>query len=342
MTVYDSILGHKRQIEQLKRVRDGGRVAHAYLFYGPDGVGKELTAFAFTQALNCVGEEAPCGECEHCRKIQRGGHPDVRLVASEEELVARKLTQVEGRKVASRQIRREQLDELADLFRHRPYAGRWKVVLVVDADLMNENSQNRFLKTLEEPSPDSVIILLTSRPEALLPTVRSRCQALAFNSVPREDIVGYLNKEHGIEADAAEVFAAMAQGSLGRALALVEGEVLAVRNQVAEALSGMLDADLEDILGMAQTFGKSRPMALHALEIMEFWCRDLLLLGAGVNAARLVNLDCQTQLSQTAARVGTRSLVRWIEGIRQKRRAMDTNANPRMTMESLFLSMRSC
>ena len=175
-----------------------------------------------------------------------------------------------------------------------------------------------------------------------MPTVRSRCQALAFNSVPREDITAYLKKERGIEEKQAEVFAAMAQGSLGRALALVEGEVLAVRDQVAEALSSVLDADLAEILALAQDFGKSRPVTLHALEIMEFWCRDLLLLGSGVSAGRLVNLDRQTQLEKTASRVGTRSLLRWLEGIRQKRRAMGTNANPRMTMESLFLSMRSC
>ena len=197
MSVYDDIIGQKRQIEQLERARHSGRVAHAYLFFGPDGVGKERVALAFAKALNCEsGENAPCGECQSCRKIDKRAHPDVRLVASEKELVDRGWIEREKGGLPSAQIKNAQLQDLSDLFRHRPYLGRWKVVVVVDADLMNTNSQNRFLKTLEEPSADSVIILVTAHPEALLPTVRSRCQALAFGPLSTDQVSGFLKKEH--------------------------------------------------------------------------------------------------------------------------------------------------
>ena len=345
MSVYDDIIGQKRQIEQLERARKSGRVAHAYLFFGPDGVGKERVAFAFARALNCgSGEQAPCGECESCIKIEKRVHPDVRMVASEKELVDRELIEREKSRLPSAQIRNAQLDELSDLFRHRPYLGRWKVVIVVDADLMNPNSQNRFLKTLEEPSADSVIILVSAHPEALLPTVRSRCQALAFGPLSTDQVSTYLMNRRSLDKQRARVLAAMAQGSLGRAEAIASGDVLEDRDGLVAGFSRALGGDLADVLDMAEEHSKGpkgRDLARDALNLLEIWCRDLLLCKLGVSADLLVNQDRREAVADQAAGLSSRRLLEWIESIRRTRSGFRVNANPKMAMESLLLGMRT-
>jgi len=342
VSTYDDIIGQKRQIDQLERARKSGRVAHAYLFFGPDGIGKERVAFAFARALNCEsGENAPCGTCESCRKIGKFSHPDVRLVASEKELVDRQLIEKEKGGLPSAQIRNAQLDELGDLFRHRPYMGRWKVVVVVDADLMNSNSQNRFLKTLEEPSADSVIILVTAHPEALLPTVRSRCQALAFGPLSTDQVSNFLRTQRALDEKRARVLAAMAQGSLGRAEAIASGDVLQERDGLVAGFTRALGGDLADVLTVAEEYSKGREQARDALNLLEIWCRDLLLCKLGASAELLVNQDRREAVADQAAELTSRRVLGWIESIRRTRSGFRVNANPKMALESLFLGMRS-
>ena len=342
MSVYNEIIGQKRQIEQLERARQNGRVAHAYLFFGPDGVGKERVAFAFARALNCESSQnAPCGNCESCRKIEKGAHPDVRLVASEKTMVDRGLIEQEKGRLPSAQIRNAQLDELSDLFRHRPYLGRWKVVVVVDADLMNPNSQNRFLKTLEEPSSDSVIILVTAHPEALLPTVRSRCQALAFGPLSTDQVSGFLENRRALDGKRARVLAAMAQGSLGRAEAIASGDVLEERDGLVAGFARVLGGDLADVLAVAEEYSKGRDQARDALNLLEIWCRDLLLCKLGVSAELLVNQDRRDAVADQAAELSSRRVLGWIDSIRRTRSGFRVNANPKMSLESLFLGMRN-
>jgi DNA polymerase-3 subunit delta' len=340
--LYDDIIGQKRQIEQLERARRGGRVAHAYLFFGPAGVGKERVALAFAKALNCESEEnAPCGECQSCKKIEKRAHPDVRLVASEQELLDRGLIEQEKGVRPSAQIKNAQLQELSDLFRHRPYLGRWKVVVVIDADLMNANSQNRFLKTLEEPSADSAIILVTAHPEALLPTVRSRCQALAFGPLSTDLVSEFLKQEHALDEERARVLAAMAQGSLQRADAIAKGDVLEDRDGLVAGFSRALGGDLADVLALAEEYSKGRDQAQDALNLLEIWCRDLLFCKLGVSAKLLVNQDRREMVADQAAGFSSRRLLAWIESIRRTRDGFWVNANPKMALESLLLGMRT-
>jgi DNA polymerase-3 subunit delta' len=345
LPAYDDIIGQRRKIEQLERARENGRVAHAYLFFGPDGVGKERVAFAFARALNCASEtDAPCGVCESCKKIGKFAHPDVRLVASEKELVDRELIEKEKGRLPSVQIKNAQLDELSDLFRHRPYLGPWKVVIVVDAHLMNSNSQNRFLKTLEEPSADSVIILVTAHPEGLLPTVRSRCQALAFGPLSTDQVANFLRTRLSLDEERARVLAAMAQGSLGRAEAIAQGDILEDRDGLVEGFSRALGGDLADVLAVAEEYSKGpkgREVAQDALNLLEIWCRDLLLCKLGVSADLLVNQDRREVVVDQAAGLSSRRLLEWIENIRRTRSGFRVNANPKMAMESLFLGMRA-
>lgn len=349
LPVYRDILGHQKVIARLENARRGGRVAHAYLFSGPRGVGKERVAWAFAAALACPAPE-PCGVCESCTRIARGTHPDVRLLASEEELAARGLREGEGQKdkakerqAPSEQIRVSDLDEAADLFRHRPSLGRAKVLVVVDAERMNMNTQNRFLKTLEEPTPDSVIILCTANPGALLPTVRSRCQEVSFGPVPQESVARLLSEKAGLAAEPARALSALAQGSPGRALELADSEELAARAATVEALRRAVQGDLEDALSVAEeqgTGGEGREQAQLSLDRIETWLRDALLLSLGAKDAPLLNADLEPQARAIAEMAGQERLFSWIDSLQAARSALQANANPRLTMESFLLSVR--
>ncbi len=349
LPVYRDILGHEAVIARLENARRGGRVAHAYLFSGPRGVGKERVAWAFAAALACPAPE-PCGVCESCTRVARGTHPDVRLLASEEELATRGLREDEGqkdkgkeRKAPSDQIRVSDLDEAANLFRHRPGLGRAKVLVVVDAERMNLNTQNRFLKTLEEPTPDSVIILCTSNPEALLPTVRSRCQTVSFGPVPQASVIRLLSEKAGLAAAPARALAALAQGSPGRALELAEGEELAARAATVEALRRASQGDLEDALSFAEeqsAGGEGREQAQFVLDRIEAWLRDALLLSLGAKEAQLLDPELEAQARAIADSAGHERLFSWIDSLQAARSALQGNANPRLTMESFLLSVR--
>lgn len=342
MINYEHILGHERPIAQLERARRNDRVAHAYLFHGPDGVGKQRVALAFAAALNCDADPAPCGECESCSKIERFGHPDVRLVASEDHLVKAGLLEWE-RGNPSVQIKNEQLDELADLFRHRPYLGRTKVIIVVDADRMNTHAQNRFLKTLEEPNPDSVILLVSAHPDALLPTIRSRCQALAFGPLPRDAVAGHLVEHLDQAPERARVLAAMAHGSLGRAIQLAEGGMIEARDEAVSSLAKSLDGDLADLLDAAEPIGAgrdAREKLSTRLDLLEQWLRDVLLTRLGLDQGLLINQDLAGPLCQQADRMDGPELLALMERLRAVRGRLRANANPRMAYEALLLDMR--
>ena len=155
--------------EQLRRSLERGRLAHAYLLIGPRGTGKEAVAQTLAQALNCLEQEHDaCGRCDSCRRIAAGNHPDIHWVRPESK---------------SRRITVGQLREFEQAVNFKAGTARVKVGIVVDADCLNEEASNAFLKTLEEPPAQTIIILLTAEPQRLLPTILSRCLRITFGPV---------------------------------------------------------------------------------------------------------------------------------------------------------------
>ena len=225
---FRDLVGHRRLVELLSRSVERDSLPPSLIFSGPEGVGKRLAATAVAEAINCLRPERgrmfdACGRCPACRRIGRGVHPDVLGLGPDD----------------SGSIKIEQAREIIDRAAYRPFEGRRRVVIVDPADALGVPAQNALLKTLEEPPSASIFILVTARPDALLPTVRSRCPRLRFGPLSPAEVAGVLIARHGMADEEARARAAVADGSLGRALATGTGDFAEVR---AAALGVLRDA----------------------------------------------------------------------------------------------------
>jgi DNA polymerase-3 subunit delta' len=186
--------------------RAGPGMTHAWLVTGPPGSGRSTAARAFAAALQCAGQG--CGECHECRTALGGGHPDVTLLATEHVI-----------------LRVEDVRPLVSVAQQRPSLGRWRVIVIEDADRLNDTSGNLLLKAVEEPPPRTVWVLCAPSPDDVLVTIRSRCRQVGLRVPPVEDVAALLQRRHGVD-EAIAAFAARAAGShvgMARRLALDEG-----------------------------------------------------------------------------------------------------------------------
>ena len=224
---WHSVRGHDRVVETLRRSLAQGRLPHAFLFVGPEGVGKRTFALTLAQALLCERAEAaaldPCETCPSCLQVKAGTHPDVLQVERPED----------KHELPIRVIR----DLCLDLGL-KPARGTRKVAIVNDADDLNEEAANAFLKTLEEPPPGSVLILIGTSSEVQLDTIVSRCRVVRFNPLPEAELAAVL-LEHDVTRDPkeAERLARLGEGSVSRARGLADPALEPFRRALIDELA---------------------------------------------------------------------------------------------------------
>lgn len=239
LVTFADVRGHTAQIEVLRRICASAQPAHAYLFEGPEGVGKQTVAWALAARLACLrakGNGDACGRCRSCRALVRGEHADLGLL------------QKDGTGIKIDQVR-----SALKRLRFEPVLGRCKTLIVESADLLREEAANALLKTLEEPPPDTHFILLSSRPQRLLRTIISRCQALRFSQLAPEDVRSLLVDE-GHPADVAAVAAALSEGSLARARPLCHADWLQAVDEVAQFTLSLDSRPVSDAAGFVEAF----------------------------------------------------------------------------------------
>jgi DNA polymerase-3 subunit delta' len=253
------VVGQDRVLGALRSALATDRLAHGLLFVGPDGVGREKTARLLARGLLCdrrgTGDDAipfGCGECRACRRAEAGTHPDLRVVMSEAEAVARGLASPDGKARPSAEIKIDAVRELGLSLLRRPYEGKASIAIIVDAHRMNDKAQNALLKVLEEPAPTTVLILLVPGVRAVLPTIASRCLRLAFAPLDERavtTILSHLGAQDAVDRARrgdGSVRAALDDGAGGLGAAVdalrhglwlkQRGEHLGERLQIAESL----------------------------------------------------------------------------------------------------------
>lgn len=355
--MWSRLVGQDAVVRALRDAVAAGRVGHAYLFVGPEGVGRRLAGIALAASLNC--ERSGCGECAVCAKVLRGAHPDVHLIVPEGQQLV--LAQIKGGP-GERGI-------IADAFRS-PVEGRRKIFIIEDAERMNPPAANALLKVLEEPPADVVFVLMTDRPDDLPQTVISRCRRLDFSPLPSSVVVRVLTEHHGIDPERAG-WAAHVGGNLARALRLAHDPEAPARHaghleiplrlerggiaeavRVAEEVRAEADAaasvlkerQRKEIVEQADALGEGRGSAAIRKRLETRHRRELRRAETEAYRAALDDLASwfRDRLVETAGAgrpLPAAALLAALDRIEATRQALDRNAAPVLALEALFAGL---
>ena len=342
--MFDQLTGNERVKSLLRRMLEAQRVPGAMLFTGEEGIGKKLFALEIARALNCRAPQGleGCGECSACRRIARFNYPQ--SVESEDwkAIIWTDHPDV-GMVVAPKRVL--QVDQMRHIEReanYRPYEGRARVFLIEDADKLNEQAENALLKVLEEPPHTTHIVLLTSRPGMLLPTVHSRCQMVRFSPLSPEEIETYLLQNKIAGANEARIRARVARGSLGRAIDTEFDDYLEMRKAVLRVLQALaVSDDRIQLLRSAEEFNDVRHKEEYEprLDVLEALIRDAWMLALHSPEENVVNRDLLSELSRISERLDAQRPAGWISQIEELREQLIVNINRKSATDALFLTM---
>jgi len=271
---FNSIRGQDKAIRMLKGYIEHSRLEGAYLFAGPQGVGKKLIAKTLAKAINCLNNELdPCGECVSCKKIENNQHPDMHFLELDEA-----------------EIKIEYVRNLQREISLRPYEAKRKVFIIDNAHHLTADASNALLKILEEPPKSSLIILISDKPMLLFKTIISRCKVLKFAPFARTELEGILKKDFALDNNTSHFLAFFSDGSLGRALRLKDTDIIREKNAVIDkfALSTKLNLSGLDI--------KNKDEMRKNLNILATWFRDIYLIKTGMSHAEIINFDRKDEL----------------------------------------------
>ncbi len=319
---FSTIEGHAQAIKILQRAIANDALAHAYLFSGQEGIGKKKTAFALAAAVNCPNAkpEGGCGTCPSCRKVETLGHPDMHMLVPD------------GDEIKIDQIRQVQAD-----FALKPFEGVKKVLIVDNAESMNPAASNAFLKTLEEPPGDALIILITAMPQSLLSTIRSRCQEIPFHPLPRTTLARALVQRRGLSEEDARFIAALAQGSMGHGLEMDVEQEKAARDEVATLWARLGQMGPVETLSLAEALAKDRERLERLVEIGVEALRDTLVYRETEEERLLVDARVQQLYQQIADTYSTPRLLADMELFTASRDLLDRRVSAQLVAENLLL-----
>jgi DNA polymerase-3 subunit delta' len=326
-----SVLGHEWAIELLQHQLAGDQVRHAYLFTGPEGVGRRTLALRFAQAINCTKSPEPgkaCGKCPMCLHIEKMQQVDLSIVQAE---------------VKGAMIKVDQIRELQHKLSLSPYEARYRIALLLNFEAANANAQNALLKTLEE-APDKVILLITaSSEEELLPTIVSRCEQIRLRPLPVPQLVTVLKEQYQIPESQASQVAHLAGGRMGAALKMLEDQSEKDQHQEqVEMLFELLDCNLRQRFGKADIMTRASDQAQARARLrgyIETWIsvwRDALHLASGSNTP-LTNLAQQQEIQNLAASKSSAEILAHLRILEESLTMLDQNVNPRLLLENILL-----
>ncbi|MFW6114991.1 MAG: DNA polymerase III subunit delta' [Thermodesulfobacteriota bacterium] len=338
MKTFKQIQGQERAVRFLRGVIANQRIASAYLFVGGGGIGKTTTALAFALMLNCEEpkDDDACTQCESCRKIIDGNHPDIFLIEPEKEGRAIKIHQI-------REIERE--------IGFSPVSAGYRVTIIDPSERMTDEAANAFLKTLEEPPPRNVFILTARDPGDLLPTIVSRCQRVPFKPLSPAYIADFLIHELRVSPEKASLAARLSEGSLGRAQKLATDEIFEERERSLEKLNTVVKGSLDTLLDFAQQCSNlekssSEDMMSSGEEKLSLmmgmwksWYRDLLLIKQGGKQDLVFNADLGSRLEEAASGYTVDALMTALSVISRAERDFMNNRNRLLLLERSLLGL---
>jgi DNA polymerase-3 subunit delta' len=331
------IIGHDRAIHILRGCIAKYRIPHSLIFTGDKGVGKQLTAVNFAKTLNCLKgksedlfsagqEKGPdsfnsdqvdaCDECSSCRKIEQGNHPDVYIIGPEGD----------GGQITVSAIR-----QLEESLSYKPFEGAWKIAVIDDADRLNQSAANAFLQTLEEPSAQSILILISSRPDMILSTIRSRCQKINFSPLPVDRMSSLLEEQFGHARNGtSETLSILSGGRLGYAL---NDNLIERRDWSFNIFLQMMDSLEEEAWGDKETME-------DWFEWSQLVLRDIAVYKATGQTAYLVNRDRGDEIKALSQRAGLQNILKLARELYNIKRKLIFNLNKQLTSNYVSLLLK--
>ena len=347
--LWSDLAGQERAVSTLRRAIAEDRLHHAFLFHGPEGIGKKTAARLFAQVLQCASAAGPCGVCSACRRIAASTHPDVLEVGLE-------VSESTGR--PRQEIVIEQVRGLGRFLAFRPLEGRRRIAIVDPADRMNPAAANAFLKTLEEPPGASVIVLIAINAATLLETIRSRCRPVRFVPLPAERVEELLRRAGAEEKDA-RLAAALTGGAPGKAMRLLmpagqpegrsgvtETSVLSVfRERRGRVLDALLETSSGSggpgtrVIRAAESFSpKNAEEFLACFELAEALLRDALIVSAG-GGTPAASADEPERIGRLARSLGEQRAAAAVAAAGRIRGDFRMNVNRQLAAESLLMEL---
>ena len=318
----------KKALGFLKAAMKKGRLSHFYLFVGKRGVGRKEVALWFSKALNCKeGMGDVCGRCSNCMKIEEGVFPDVIHMGPVEK-----------------SLRIQQIRELSPILSYPPLEGRFRTVIVEEAESLTEEASNAFLKTLEEPSPYNLFILICQQKEMLLPTIVSRAQCVYLSDISEDSIKSYLIGKGVSESDATFI-SRISQGSIRDALDLIERGISKKRERFLRILFDLKECSLREIFRLIEDLSKKSRKGddLELNDMITIWrcfLRDMMLYRLGCEDNMLINSDLFHTLNRFSDTVSVDDIISMIRLLDQFQRDMDQRRNMEISMERAIFGIR--
>jgi DNA polymerase-3 subunit delta' len=319
---WTEVVGHERPKKILQSALARSEVAHAYLFHGDAAIGKLTTARVFAQAVQCERHNL-CGNCQACRAIQSGAHPDLQIIEPD-----------------GSQIKIEQIRALQDALIFKPLLGVRKIMIINDAELMNPEASNCFLKTLEEPPDHSLLLLVTSQPNRLLPTILSRCQRIRFDPPNRDAIATLLVQRRGLNRAEAELLAALSMGKIGLALTADLATLKGLRDEALSLLTPKILVDLDRLLSMSQKHAENEEGLYSTLDFLLIWLRDLLVFQHHPDTRLLINRDRLDELRRQSRQLPPAAALKIMELLGTIHRLRNRHLNRTLVLETVLFDLR--
>lgn len=327
MPGFQDILGHDMIKEHLQKAIKVGKISHAYILTGEEGMGRKSLANAFALTLLCEkGMSEPCMVCHACKQVLSGNHPDLIYVSHDKP-----------NSIGVDDIR----EQIQDTIMIRPYSSYYKIYIVDDAEKMTVQAQNALLKTIEEPPSYAVILLLTTNQEAFLPTILSRCVQLKLKPLKDFVVKEYLTEALKVSEEDADVYAAFARGNLGKAIYIASSdEFKLMYEEVLHLLKHIKAMDISELLDYIRKLKEENLDIYDCLDFMQMWYRDVLLFKVTKDINLLIFKNEYRTINELSSLSSYEGMERILEAIDKARTRLDANVNTELTIELMLLAMK--
>ncbi|KRQ86768.1 DNA polymerase III subunit delta' [Caloramator mitchellensis] len=315
------VVGQQRLADIFYKIYKDGRLVNSYLLKGPDGIGKRDFALFMAGIILCR-ENRACGICSSCKKIESNNHPDLILFSKGNDTILVK-----------------DIEEIIDRINVKPYEGDKKVVIIENIENMRVEAQNKFLKTLEEPSDDTIIILTANHLNTVLETIISRCQIFTLQRAQNEDIEKYLIRK-GVNEVKARAISKLSDGILGNAFKFLNKDYVELREQTIDIATKMHKYDGYELLELVNFFVDKKDSIVDILDILAYWYRDILMYKIMLNKEVLINEDYSDIIINESKLLSLNKIYKIIDNISEAKKQLNFNANFQLTFEVMLLNIQ--